>query len=318
MRKVLLGMGVALIFTACEKEEIPIEPFDRGAISSGTVDLGQGYVNQVYFSLGENAIVGIHQKGDWDIALKNGDNSETIVLNDSRFMSAWKSDAEDLEFAEDTSGYSLEKKTEVIATAHTDPAMGNLEDIYLIDLGFNEIGLSLGLYWIEIPEITADAYTIRFKKFGDDAITEKTIVKTENSGFRLYSLLTDEVIDEPSADSWDFRFTKFTYQFIDPPIAYLVTGLVLNPENTWAAEFSEQPFDLIAASDTGNVEWSAQPDIIGYDWKNYSFDLGTYVVETERTWLIRNAAGFYYKFRFTGFYDENGNVGVPSFEYQLL
>lgn len=318
MKRILVGITLALTLMACEKDEIPIEPFDRGGLNLGSVDLGQGYVNQIYFSLEQNASVGMHQIGDWDIALKNGADSRMIVLNDARFMLAWKSGHIDLAQAEDTSGYGIGKKTEVIATAYSDPAMGDLEGIFLIDLGFNEFGLSQGMFWIEVPEVTETGYTIRYKKMSEELITERVISKTQGTGFNLYSLLTGNLMKEPPSDTWEFRFTKFTYQFINPPIAYLVTGLVLNPENTWASEYSVKPYDQITTSDTSMVEWSSQPDIIGYDWKTYSFDSGTFMVDSDRSWLIRNAQQFYYKIRFTGFYDENGNAGVPTFEYQLL
>lgn len=144
------------------------------------------------------------------------------------------------------------------------------------------------------------------------------IEKSAESEFTLYSLTTGAVTEEPATDSWDFRFTKYTHQFVDPPIAYLVTGLVLNSYQTAAAEFSEKPFDEITAIDTAMVEWSHTPDMIGYDWKFYDFDTGTYQVDSDRSWIIRNQKGFYYKLRFTGFYDENGNVGTPKFEYVLL
>jgi hypothetical protein len=309
---------LTIILISCEKEEIPIQPFDRGGNVMGTVDMGQGYVNQVYFSLFENQIAGIYQKVDWDIALKNGEDSRQILLNGARFMSAWQSDFTTIESADDSSGYGVNHRPQIAETMYSDPVLGDLSGIYLIDLGFNEIGLPQGMYWLEVPEVDSETYMIKYKKYGQEEIIEREISKSNVGNYRLYSFLNDEAMDEPSEETWDLKFTQYTYQFVDPPIAYLVVGLTLNPYRTVAAEYSEKEYDQISAADTAMVEWTDQPDVIGYDWKTYSFETATYIVNSERTWLIRNARGFYYKLRFIGFYDENGNVGVPNFEFRLL
>jgi hypothetical protein len=128
----------------------------------------------------------------------------------------------------------------------------------------------------------------------------------------------DRIVNVPSDEDWMIKFTKYTYLFDDPPIHYLVTGVVINPIDTYTAEIGTKVFEDITAADTLSLEWTNQPDAIGYDWKTYNFDSQTYDVNSERSWIIRTASGFYYKLRFTDFYDEGGNVGVPNFEYALI
>lgn len=164
MNRTLLWTLAALVLISCEKEEIPVAPFDRGGTNIAEVYMGAGYVNQVYFGLEANEIAAIHHTGDWDLAFKNSSDAEMIVLNDSRFMSAWKSNHHDIRTASDTTGFGIEKRTEVMATAFTDPAMGSLDGVYLIDLGFSAIGLPLGLQWVEVAEVTESTYLIRHRQ----------------------------------------------------------------------------------------------------------------------------------------------------------
>ncbi|HKK40189.1 MAG TPA: HmuY family protein [Cryomorphaceae bacterium] len=316
MKKLIPAFAIMLLMASCHKDEIPIQPYDRGDLLSAKVDMGDFYVNRVFFSLAEGGIEGSMEMEEWDIAfLAEADHA---ILNDARLMSAWQTPYENLEAADDSAGFHVDREIEVAAEILFDPALDVLEGVYLLDLGFTALGLPKGMVWIEFKEINASAYTVAYKKYGESEITEVTIVRENASGYIYFSFRENEIVMSPPEHSWDIIFSKFTHQFNDPPIAYLVTGVLLNPSQTVAAEYSEKAFEDISATDTSRVEWSNRPDLIGYDWKTYSFDTGTYIVAIDRTWLIRTAEGFYFKLRFTDFYDENGNAGFPSFEYRLL
>jgi len=305
-----------IFLAACHKEEIPIIPFDRGDIQRAEVDMGDGYSNQVFFDLHSASIQGQIDAEDWDLAF--GHAADHIFLNDGRLMSAWKSPHSDLASATDTSGFQANKRVEVAAKILVEPAVSDLEGIYLIDLGFSRIGLPLGLIWLEIIEVGESNYRIAYRRYGTSEVTIESIDRSLTDGYAHFSFEDGGILPTPDADAWDIRFARYTHQFDDPPIAYLVTGITLNTNGVVAAEVFEEGFENISLSDTLDVEWSDRPDFIGYDWKTYSFETGTYVVDTQRTWLIRTSKGFYFKFRFTDFYDENGNVGVPNFEFRLL
>lgn len=316
MRRLIIAFFGLALFSNCHKEEIPIEPFDRGEMIASEIDMGNAYVNRVFFNLSETSIEGSIEKEDWDIAFSA--ETDHVILNDGRLMTAWKSPFTDLEMATDSSGFGQGKEAEVAAELLDDPAIDELDGIYLLDLGFTGFGLPIGMVWLKFEEVNASAYSISYKKFGDTEIQQATISRENSLGYIYFSFAENQVVMSPPGSSWDIIFTKYTHQFEDPPIAYLVTGVILNLNRTVAAEYSEKPFEDITAADTSSVEWSNRPDLIGYDWKTYSFDTGTYVVATDRTWLIRTAEGFYFKLRFTDFYDEEGDVGVPNFEYRLL
>lgn len=316
MRKLVLLSGLIICLSACQKEEMPILPYERGEIQSASVDMGAGYSNQIFFDLQSASVQGLINVSDWDLAF--GYSADHVYLNDGRLMAAWKSPYTDLSSAVDTSGFQEGKKVEVAAEIFENPAIADLEGVYLIDLGFNQIGLPMGLIWFRIDESDDTAYRISYRPFDSAEITSVSIARSSNEGYAYFSFDRGETLSLPMAQDWDIKFAKYTFQFDDPPIPYLVTGVILNNTGVDAAEYSAKPFENISATDTSEVEWSNRPDIIGYDWKTYSFDTGTYSVDTHRTWLIRTSEGFYYKLRFTDFYDENGNVGVPNFEFRLI
>lgn len=314
----ILACALCLIFASCEKNEIPVAPFDRGEIFGDQVDLGTGYSKQVHYSLDAEAVAGSNLITDWDLAFEGGDNGWKVILNDSRMMTAWKTDFTEIASANDSSGFGNGKKVEVIATAYSNPAMGDWREnsaVYLVDLGYDLNGLQHGLYWVELISVSPENYTFKYRAFNASDTKEATIPKQSGDSYERFSIRNNQMISGLKDADWDIAFTKYTYQFIEPPQPYLVTGLILNPKNTAAAEIFDRPFEEISMSDTINIVMSTQPDIIGYDWKYYAFDASIYEIDATRTWIIRTASGFYYKFRFTDFYDDQGHAGVPSFEF---
>ena len=70
--------------------------------------------------------------------------------------------------------------------------------------------------------------------------------------------------------------------------------------------------DFVQALDLTN-----DADIIGYDWKEYFFEAGYYVVDTETVYILQKENNFY-KLRFVDFYDSEGKKGNIKFEIQKI
>ncbi len=318
----LLTLSIfALIFASCEKDEIPVEAAQRGEISSNSVDMGAGYPNQVYFNFDLNGATGFTENTAWDIGLEGGADGYKIILNDARLMSAWKSDSKDIQTASDTLGFGQGKVIENANLVYDQPALGDWRTetpVYLLDLGYNSAGQHLGYYWLQVQHSDSYEYAIAFREMDTEGTATITIPKTEGLSYSLYSLVNRESIQIPTDNDWHIRFTRFTHQFDDPPLAYLVTGVLLNPNSTYAIEVLDVPFDEIDAETVGNIDFTNAPDEIGYDWKFYNFDLASYEVDATRSWVIQTSAGYYYKLRFIDFYSEDGVVGHPQFEFSLI
>jgi hypothetical protein len=54
--------------------------------------------------------------------------------------------------------------------------------------------------------------------------------------------------------------------------------------------------------------------VIGWDWKDYNFEDGSYVLLPDKNYVIKDKDGFFYKMRFINFYDLFGNKGNIAYE----
>ena len=131
-------------------------------------------------------------------------------------------------------------------------------------------------------------------------------------------------VSEPGKSKWDLLFTQYTtllYTDAGDPYPYLVTGVLLNPALVVVAVDSITAYDEISFDKAQSMNYANQADRIGYLWKKYDFDEGTYTVDSKIIYVIRDNKGFFYKLRFKDFYKLLNNrlqKGYPSFEYQKL
>lgn len=315
--------AVLLICTACEKDELPVDPFPRGDVEMGQVYMGAFYKDQVWYSLETNSVVSTNEITAWDIALEGAEAGYQIYLNGARLMAAWKSTSNSLELATDTAGFYQNKRVESAAQFFESPAIGDWRSdspsVYLVDLGFSELGQHMGLVWMQITSVDELAYQLRIKWYGTSEIIHYNIPKNPNRRLFHFSLIGGNVADVAPDDAlWDLVFTKYTFQFVDPPIPYLVTGALLNPDKTRAAAIPDAIFADIQTPDTLQHPLTYTIDAIGYDWKTYSFDLARFTVDVNKCYILSTQSGFYYKLRFIDFYNAQGQAGAPTFEFAKI
>ena len=102
------------------------------------------------------------------------------------------------------------------------------------------------------------------------------------------------------------------------PYPYLVTGALLNRYQVEAAVDSAADFLSITRETAVMMNYSTSLDVIGYDWKYYSFSTGVYTIRPKLSYVIHGVSGNYYKLRFVAFYNKDGLKGYPVIEYQKL
>ena len=78
-------------------------------------------------------------------------------------------------------------------------------------------------------------------------------------------------------------------------------------------DFSEISYDMLSS-----FSFATESDIIGYDWKNYSFTSGSYTINSNINYIIKDRQQKYFKFRFIDYYNDAGDKGCPKFEMQEL
>lgn len=317
MKKVLL-IALIPILGACFKKEIPVEKPVTGATTS-QVELGGNYANQIYYDLETNSILRQNNREVWDLAFEAGDNGFHILLNESRVMAAALSNETDITALTSDTGLNY---TWDFHTGNLDStAMGDwqsLGKVYAIDLGTDLSGANLGKKKLKVVSVNNTEYQIQFADLNSSSIQTFTIPKSSTAGFTYFSMTGGGALKdiEPDKETWDLVFTAYCHVF-DIHTPYSVVGVLSNRYGVKVQEVSV-PFDEMKYPDIVESAFEDRINVIGYDWKTYNFDNGTYVVSSNRTFVVKTVLGRYYKLRFVDYYDQNGVKGAPKFELQEL
>lgn len=334
----LILLSICLALTSCFKEDEMIPPHDPGNVITKTIEMQSDYRYQVYFDLGTQSVVSTNFKDDWDLGFECSPGGWHVILNTSDFMLAGNTGLKDFAAATDTTGLDWKY----------DPSSGNLDstaigewvtfpaqdsipsytgDIYMIDRGYDEVGNLRGIRKVAFTGWAEDRYTIRFANLDGSGEGNLEIIKDPSVNFVFFSF--DEggkvMTLEPPKYSWDLLFTQYTTLLFTNdglPYPYLVTGVLSNRAGVVVAQDTLYDFPEIDLGVGESFDYSGALDAIGYDWKDVVGDVSTgnvsYVIVPGINYIIRDAGGFYYKLRFISFYNNQGEKGFPTFEYQLL
>ena len=311
------ALFLIVLISACEKEEIPIQPRNPGDSQVNEVALGPDYKNQIFFDLGSNAVISHNLKIDWDLAFESSAEGTHITLNSSRGMALSKSD---LTFADLTTHSGADWTWDKHSGYIDSTAFANWEEneVYLLDLGYSHTGTHMGYCKLKMGTVSETEYTFEVGGLEDATGKQVTVTKNITNLLTFYSIAQGEVTIAPENTSYDLVFTQYTHVFPDPETPYLVTGVLLNRFETYAGIFHGKAYDAITRADAEAMDLSDQLNTIGYDWKFYNYEEGVYTVDTETTYIIQSNEGLFYKLRFTGFYNTEGLKGYPNFEFQQL
>ena len=317
MKKALL-IALIPVLGACFKKEIPVEKPTSGATTT-QIELGGDYANQIYYDLETNSIIRQNNREIWDLAFEAGDNGFHILLNESRIMSAALSNETDITALTSDAGLSY----------HWDFHTGNLDStaigdwqssgkVYVIDLGTSLTGSNLGKKKLKVLSVSNVEYQIEFADLNSTSIQTFIIPKSTTAGFTYFSMTGSGSLKdiEPDKGTWDLIFTAYCHVF-DEHTPYSVVGVLSNRFGVKVQEVSI-PFADLKYTDIVESDFEERVNVMGYDWKTYDFDNGTYVVNSNRTFIVKTILGRYYKMRFVDYYDENGIKGAPKFELQEL
>ena len=330
--KCLILSFVSISITSCFKEDEKVQTHRSGNVTTDTIALTQNYKYQVYFDLSSDSKVATNLRTDWDLAFECKTSGTHILLNSSCFMKA--ADCGLIPFAQliDTAGLrwkfdSSDGNSDSTALKHWISISGNDTlypgHVYAINRGLDENGNVLGLRQVVFDGIKQGRYSFRWANIDGSAATAAFIEKDTTLNYIHYSFKNGggNASPEPAKTQWDLLFTQYSTILstsAGDPYPYLVTGVVINQNGVQVAVDSIKPFADLTFETARNMIYSAKLDAIGYDWKYYNFETGSYTVRFNRSYVIKDTEGFYYKFRFTGFYNTLGQKGYPVFEYQRL
>ncbi|MBL7816259.1 MAG: HmuY family protein [Saprospiraceae bacterium] len=313
---------IATIATGCLKEEDPVIPTRSGDVITRTVEMTPQYRYQIFYNLAQDSIVQRNQKWDWDLAFEATANGTIVRLNSAKYMLSSQLPTEDFAAVRDTNGFFRNRRWEATNTPDTltlGSALNN-KKVYWIDRGYDENGDQMPFVKLQFESVDNQKYRFKIARIGQlDAPEVYEITKDPSVNYVHFSFNTNQKVKvEPIKENWDIEFTQYMFTFFDPYTPYLVTGVLLNPNQTTAAVDSTTGFNKIDRAFAQNMKLTAQSDAIGYTWKGFSLDNQAYKINSHYTYVIKNSKGIYYKLRFISFFDAFGRRGYPQFEYQKL
>jgi hypothetical protein len=323
---------LAFLLASCFKNEEAIAPHARGGVRADTIPMTVNYTYQVYFDLGTGMIVSKNEKTTGDLGFECTPAGWHIILNTANFMKV--ADIGEVPFGQpqDTSGVSWKfDKSDGNPDSNAvgvwlkivgEDTLSN-NHVYVVNRGIDDNANNVGFCQVIFDSLSSGKYYFRFADISGGVIHAGVAAKDCTVNYVYYSLSGDgsEKDLEPSKEMYDLLFTQYTtLLFTDEgePYPYLVTGVLLNRSGTEAAKDTVHSFGSLSLNDAMQLHYSSDLDVIGYDWKYYSFITGAYSVRTGLSYVIRDRAGYYYKLRFTGFYNSQGVKGYPVFEFQRL
>jgi hypothetical protein len=326
MRYLFITLILTLSLSSCFKEEELVPPHEQGNLEEGVAAIGSLYENQVYYDLFENKEVSSNNLSAWDLSFESSAGGWLIRLNSAKFMLAGNSF--DTAFSETLVMDSLNMKFDKSDGDPDSTAIGpwfdfsedstwSLRHVYLIDLGSDDLGQSLGFKKVQF-DIVGNDFIIRYANPDNSGETTLQIGRDPSRDLIHFSFENGIMEIAPPPELWSLLFTRYTTMLVtdegeDYP--YLVVGALLNPNGVIAALDTIHSFMDLDVNVLTELEFTKQSDVIGYEWKDYDFDDGVYTIIPGLNYVIRDRDGFYYKLRFVDFYNDLGVKGYPKFEF---
>lgn len=212
--------------------------------------------------------------------------------------------------------------------------------VYLVNLGFGVGTAKPGVGNVEIDGAargwkkvrilrSGNGYKIQYADLEATTFTEKTITKDAAYNFTFFSLASaNTVAVEPEKAKWDLNFTYFTnyvnfgtevsYGYSDFIVSNMKGGtgvyqVVATTELTYAG-FTKA--NIVEANFTASA---TDQRIVGANWRNGGGQNGSLPsIKTDRFYVVKDAAGNYYKLKFLAMTNDAGERGFVTLEYAIL
>lgn len=283
-------------------------------VVSDSVTLGPGYVNQVYYQLSTGTKTTASNK-DWDLQFFSSLFSASIRTNGGEGVELYQAASTDTSnfttTTLDTSsltilrnGYSSWENDAFTSqsTGHPNYGWGVYQGTgNLVGVKIYAIKLSSGIFkkiWIK-KYVSTGNVVFSIANLDGSAMVTKTLNRSTYSTKRhfYYDVENDSVLDvEPAKAQWDFVFRKYS-DLAGPSTYYNVTGALTNA-NIGVAQVDNTPV-ATAKANFATYALDSSINIIGYDWKSFSFTSG-WVIEDSLSYIMKDYNEDVYQVIFTG------------------
>lgn len=183
--------------------------------------------------------------------------------------------------------------------------------------------------WKKVRILRSGAgYKIQYADLTSTTFTEKTISKDAGFNFTFFSIVSGNTISvEPEKAKWDLNFTVFTnyLNMGSGEVTYGYSDFI-----TTNAKGGAQVYQVLVSTGAyadftkakvveDNFKASLTDQrIIGASWRNGGSDTTLPSIRTDRFYVVKDAAGNYYKVRFLTMLNEAGERGNVTLEYAIL
>ncbi len=327
-----LLMILMLSMSSCLKEDKMLSKPDMKGLQV-EIPMESDYKYQVFYSAKEGEIVKKVLKTDWDLKLSSG-KAHYIWLNSSRSMKAAGTGKTNLSEVTTYNGLlfrfdNSSGNTDSNAIGHwwnNEIPLTSKKEVFVIDLGYDLSGQSLGYKKLKVVECNEQNITIEFANMDGSDYHQIMVSKEFEYNFSYISLVNGITLKiEPEKNEWNLLFSQYSTFLYDRAnqnyIPYLVVGVLINPYNTEVAKDTNNRFEAIGFPLDG-FTFFKNWDVIGYDWKDPGNVQGggavNYTVDPKKSYVLHTLDGEYYKMRFLDFINTSGQKGYPIFEQSKL
>lgn len=302
--------------------------------------MGIYYDKQIFFDFESGQAVFTSNPASWDLAFEASDDGRHVFENGGKSnVYVFNTHATDLNAV-------TELPPQLSVTADTFWQYDNPNGL--------PSGTAIGQWWNTDGSSKREVYIVRMKTvlykmqmlaadegkyvfqwmpfYGKGQATVDTLTKDSACNYVYFSFKGGIVKPEPpDKKSWDIVFTQYRELVFDNDVTvmralpYVVTGALLNPCSTQAADDSTEDFSAITASTVQHLAFSSDRNAIGYDWKTVDINMATgggtaaYAVNPHKNYIVCTREGYWYKLHFLSFYNpQTGQKGSPMFEYERL
>lgn len=178
--------------------------------------------------------------------------------------------------------------------------------------------------WYKIRVLrNANGYTLQYARITETAFKTINVSKDALYNFNFVSLETGATPVEPKKNEWDIQWTYsvFKTSFGAGDVPYNFSDLVainhLGGVKVAEVLTSAVTYDAYAESNIATTTFVSDKWTIGSGWRSTSPSGAS--LKTDRFYVIKDASGNVYKFKFISFHPNDGGTrGKPVIEYKLV
>lgn len=314
---------IFFLLTSCFKEDIKVNPPSPGEVETVTIEIGYPYKNQVFYNCEQNKIISTNSKFDWDIGFETGVDGKHVKLNTAKGVLS--SNQGSLAFDDVNSVTGITWQWDASNGYLDSTAIGDWflssNTTYIIDLQSDEFGNNLGYKKVVFESVNDTAYVFTYANLDGSNLNTFSVIKDNSINFMSFSFANGGEVKqvEPPKTEWDLCFTNYQHFFSNLPLPFVITGALSNRySKVKIAEDNNSQFSIVQLSDTLNYEFTDYADEIGYDWKIRNSADNSFTIDENKSYILKNKNGLFYKIRFIDFYNSTGSKGYPKFEIQKL